>query len=457
MQLRNTIKKEFQNGWRSETEKIKMTNKKEINLNHIAKVEGHAHLSLKIEKNKVKKCELKATEGARFFEALVLGKKVEDVQEIVTRICGICSVAHSVASVQALEEAIKIKPDKEQKSIREILMIGERIRSNTTHLYFLSLPDYFNSDSILDLIKKNKKHQEKVNDALALISSGNKIIEIFGGREIHPFLSIREDFPKIDLNPLKGYLENSKTIIKKTIRLFSELNYPQLERECDYLSLKDPKNEDYATISGKITSNSGLIDDNDYKKHLRENIREYATSKFAIQQNNRPFVTGAIARLNNNYEQLDKESKSVLKNFSFPFKNPFYNNVAQAIELLYSTNRAIDIITEIQNDLKNNKNKNIMRKIRIKPGRGVSAVEAPRGTLFHEYKIDNQGRISYCNIITPTVQNLNMMEKDIISTVNKALEKRKNKNEIVIEVEKLIRAYDPCFSCSTHFLKVKWL
>ncbi len=429
-----------------------MTNKKEINLNHIAKVEGHANLTLKIEKNKVKKCELKAIEGARFFEALVLGKKVEDVQEIVTRICGICSVAHSVASIQALEEALEIIPSKEQIILRELLMTGERIRSNVTHLYFLSLPDYFNSSSILDLIKKDTKQQEKVNDALTLIRLGNNLIETFGGREIHPFLGINEDIPNFNTKLIIEKLNNSKPIIKKTIKLFKGLKFPNIEREIDYLSLKESEN--YAIISGKIISNSKLIDDEDYKKHIKENIKEYATSKFGLSNDGGLFVTGAIARLNNNHLQLDGETKEFLKGLKFPLKNPFYNNFAQSLELLHLTNRAIKLINELKNI--SNKNNNKKQEIKIKSGHAVSAIEAPRGTLFHEYKIDKQGKISYCNIITPTVQNLNMMEQDIIKIVNNSLSLGKNKDQIIKDVEMLIRAYDPCFSCSTHFLKVNW-
>lgn len=417
---------------------------KEINLNHICKIEGHAHLTLKIENNKVKTCQLKAAEGARFFEALVLNKNIEDIQEIVSRICGICSCAHSVASIQALEEALSIKPTEQQKIIREILMIGERIRSNATHLYFLSLPDYYNKPSALQL---GQEHREKINDALALIKSGNKTIETFGGREIHPFLAIKEKLPETNLEPVLTELEKSKNVIIKTIKLFSSLNYPNLERETEYLSLKQQDN--YATISGKITSSSGLIEDDDYKKHLKENIKEYATSKFVLQDN-KPYITGAIARINNNFNNLNEEPKSFLKNFKLPFNNPYHNNIAQSIEMLHLTDRAIDLINKLP------LNQNI-QPLKIKPGTGVSAVEAPRGTLFHEYKINNQGKITYCNIITPTAQNLNMMEQDITAIVNQALLHNKTRKQIVDEIEKLIRAYDPCFSCSTHFLKVRWL
>ncbi|MFA5856999.1 MAG: Ni/Fe hydrogenase subunit alpha [Candidatus Pacearchaeota archaeon] len=428
--------------------KEKMT--KEINLNHICKVEGHAHLSLKIENNKVKICELKASEGARFFEALVLNKRLEDVQEIVSRICGICSSAHTVASIQGLEEALKINPSNQQLLIREMLTIGERVRSHATHLYFLTLPDYFNAASALAL---GKEHKDKINDAIALITLGNKIVEAFGGREIHPFLKIKEKMPNVDFSFLLERLKTLKPITYRTIELFTNLDYPSLNRETEYLSLKEDKV--YASISGKISSGTGLFLEKDYKKHLAENIKEYATSKFALKDG-KPLMVGAMSRINNNHEQMDSESKIELDkvlnklNIKLPFKNPFHNNICQAIELLYMINRAIYLIENYSP-----KEENISYK--KKEGIGVSAVEAPRGTLYHEYKIDKEGKIVLCNIITPTVQNLNMMEIDITSIVNKDLSEKKTKEEIIKDVEKLIRAYDPCFSCSTHFLKVTWL
>lgn len=417
---------------------------KTINLNHICKIEGHADLALKIQNNKVQQCQLKAAEGARFFEALVINKPVQDIQEIVSRICGICSSAHSVASIQALENALGIQPPNQQKTIRELLMIGERIRSHTTHLYFLSLPDYYNVESALQL---KQEHQDKINNALSLITLGNNIVETFGGREIHPFLEINKQPPNLDLESIKQQLEKSKPIVIKTINLFKSLKYPRLERETDYLSLHSP--DDYASISGAIKSKINF-ETRDYKKHLRENIKEYATSKFVLK-NNQPFQTGAIARINNNHDQLDKETKSQLSALKLPLLNPFHNNIAQAIELLQAINKGIVLLTK----LISNGSKNF--KPNIKAGHGVSAVEAPRGTLFHEYKINQEGKITYCNIITPTTQNLNMIEKDITTLVNQALTQNKSQEQIISEIEKLIRAYDPCFSCSTHFLRVKWL
>ncbi len=417
---------------------------KEINLDQICKIEGHASLKLKIEKNKVKVCELEAQEGARFFEALVLGKNIDDVQEIVSRICGICSSSHSVCAIQALEKAIGIEPNESQKALRELLILGERLRSHATHLYFLSLPDYYGFSSALDMAKE---HKEKIDDALTLITLGNKIVSIVGGREIHPFIKIKESMKNLEkAKEAVEEIEKVKPIIIRTIKLFSSLDYPKLERDTDYFSLHE--NDCYAATSGRLKSASGLIDSKDYKKHLKEDLKEYATSKFALKDG-KPFVVGAIARIKNNQENLDFESRKLLGTIKIDMSNPFHNNLAQAIEMLQIVNRVKDLILRI--------NENEPEEIKIKPGHAVSAVEAPRGTLFHEYKVSSEGKITYCNIITPTVQNLSMMEQDITRYVDLLLEKKVPKEKIVNEIEKLIRAYDPCFSCSTHFLKVNWI
>lgn len=417
----------------------------EIELNHICKVEGHASLDLKIDKGKVKSCELEAEEGARFFEALTLGKKVEDIQEVVSRICGICSCAHSVAAILALENALGIKASEKEKMVRDLLLIGERLRSHATHLYFLALPDYLGYGALT--MAKNER--EKVNDALRLVRTGNRVVETFGGREMHPFVKFHSKLP--DFSVLKKEVEELRPLAEKTLKLFSSLKYPSIEREIEYLCLSEEK--EYAFSSGMIVSHSEKIKTSDYAKHLKENIKEYATSKFVLHDG-KPYLTGASVRVNVNHSKLDSRTKELIKKYKIdlPFHNPFQNNIAQAIEISMCVEKILDILRKLEkNDEPEREN-----KIKIKSGEGVSAVEAPRGTLFHEYKIDKEGKIIYCNIITPTAQNLNQIELDIQAYVNQLLARKADKETIVFEIEKLIRAYDPCFSCSTHFLKVNW-
>ncbi len=417
---------------------------REIELNHICKIEGHASLALQIEKGKVKGCELEAEEGARFFEGLVVGKYVIDIQEIVSRICGICSSAHGVVAITALEKAMGITPTEREKIIRDILIIGERIRSHATHLYFLALPDYLGYSAIT----MARQYKQEVDDALKIVRAGNKIVARIGGRELHPFVKFHTG--TVDFSDLKKELTEIKPLAEKTLKLFLSLEYPDFEKETRYLCLREE--DKYAFSSGKIISDCGTINTEDYKQHLTENIKEYATSKFVMHEG-KSYLTGSLVRINNNADVLDDETKKLIAKFKIklPLKNPFMNNVAQAIETYSSINIAINLLEELE------KNKDEPRAFDYsnKSGRGVAAVEAPRGTLFHEYEVKD-GKVVYCNIITPTAQNLNQIEIDIKDYVDLLLEKKAGKQKIISEVEKLIRAYDPCFSCSTHFLNVDW-
>lgn len=421
-----------------------------IKLNHITKVEGHASLEIEIDKGLLTKCNLQAIEGARFFEGIVVGKHFNDVKEITSRICGICSVAHSMASLHAVENALNVQVSQQTKLLRELMTIGERIRSHATHLYFLSLPDFLGYESALQMAPK---YQEEVENALALMKIGNIIVEKVGGRQMHPVSSVVGGFTHVPSNTdrkmLQEELKKYRLAAINTLKIFLELNYPDIQQKIEHMSLE--QDNTFPLLTGDVISDNGFrMHPSEYKKFLTEYLTPYATSKFAIKEG-KEYMTGALARVNTNYFKLSKDVRAMLdgSTISFPSKNPFHNLVAQAIELVHWLDRGIDI-------LDNEFTFEGLPKIGNKAGLGISATEAPRGILYHEYDIDENGIIKSCNIITPTVQNLANMELDIKTYVQQMLDKKKKQNHIVMEIEKLIRAYDPCFSCSTHFLQVDW-
>jgi len=421
---------------------------KTITLDHITKIEGHASLKLRIDKDKVKVCELGSIVGARFFEGLLPGRPVKEAVEITSRICGICSCAHTICCLKAVENALGIKVSEQTAVLRELITSGERIRSHASHLYFFALPDYFGYESAIQMAGKNK---EKIMTALNLIKIGNEIVRIFGGRDMHPFTSIEGGFTYVPdkeelKNLLKG-LRSKKEEVIKTIQLFEKLNYPRFGTEREFMCMsKDTWTDE------KIISNKGFeTRQEDYEKFIEEKIEAHSTAKFAVKKEGE-YMVGALARLSI-IKDLDKEIKSATKKsqIKFPSNNPFHNNFAQAVEILYWINRAIAIMEN--NEFKKEEIKKPVRDT----GRGIGAIEAPRGLLFHDYTI-KEGVIEKCNIITPTCQNLAMMELDIKNYVEQILEHKKlSKEKLVLEIEKLIRAYDPCFSCSTHFLEVRWV
>ncbi len=421
---------------------------KTIKLEHITKIEGHANLTLSIDKGEVKKCELGSVEGSRYFEALLKGRKCYEAPELTSRICGICSCIHVVCSIQAVEAALGIKPSEQTKMLREMLVLGERVRSHAAHLYFLALPDYLGCESALAL---GPKYRKEVERALKLTQLGNEVVRVIGGRDMHPVSAQVGGMTKLpeqeQMDLLRRKLQDVQADVLAVAKLFGKLKNPKFEAETEYFSLQDGVG--YPTLHGDLVSQSTRFSKDDYLKYLQEYHEPYSTANFVVKKD-RPYMVGSLSRLNNNYKFLSKNAKKIVNDakLKFPIFNPFMNNFAQAVELAQSVDRLIELCRKIK----------IVDeepvKLKFKKSRGVGAVEAPRGMLFHDYEINDRGEITKANIITPTCQNLLNMQEDIRDFLPSVL--KLGEKQIVLEIEKLIRAYDPCFSCSSHFLEVKW-
>jgi sulfhydrogenase subunit alpha len=422
-----------------------------ITLNHITKVEGHARLDLEIDKGKLKRCEIGSIEGSRYFEGLLKGRGWNEPQEIATRICGICSSAHNVAAIMAMENALGVKPSSQTVVLRELQTIGERIRSHAAHLYFLALPDYLGYESALQMAGKYKK---EVSCALRLMKLGNDIVTLISGRVIHPvspaiggFLA----FPSQDaLDEIRDRLEGAYDDIMKTGILITSLKYPDFSRETQYMSIV--KNNGFGTSQGKIKIGGKIYEQRDFHNFVEEYHEPFSSANFVVRDG-KAYCVGALARVNNSKEMLSNETRKFMKriDISFPSANPFHNNVAQALELIHYREECLTLLDDLKVEHEE------IAKIKIREGHGIAASEAPRGTLWHEYKVNNKGIITYANIVTPTAQFLRNLNEDISLYVQQLLDAKASKNTIVLEIEKLIRSYDPCFSCSSHFLKVNWV
>jgi coenzyme F420-reducing hydrogenase alpha subunit len=422
-----------------------------IKLDHITKIEGHANLNLSIEGNQIKKCELGSVEGSRYFEGMLKGRKCYEAPEITSRICGICSCAHTICSIQAVEEALGIKPTQQTMLLRELAMVGERIRSHATHLYFLALPDYLGFESALDMSTKYKKEVER---ALRLTKLGNEIVTAIGGREMHPVSMQPGGMLKLPtqeaVDELRRKLQEAQNDAIATAKLFASIKYPKFERETEYFSLYDGVN--YPMLSGELVSKANRFKKDEYSKYLEEYHEPYSTANFVVKKE-KAYMVGALARLNNNYRFLSKNAKKIVTDSKvrFPITNPFMDNFAQGVELVHYISRGIEICRKLA----------ITEEKAIHPGemkfkkaRGIAIIEVPRGILIHDYEINEKGDIVSANIITPTCQNLLNMQQDIRAYLPSLL--KMSEQKIILEIEKLIRSYDPCFSCSSHFLKVKW-
>lgn len=435
-----------------------------ISMEHLTKIEGHASLKINFDKGVVNS-ELQVIEGSRLFEGMLKGRQCFEAPEIVSRICGICSTSHVVASVQAVENALGLKPSKMDILLRKLLLIAEHIRSHATHLYLLALPDYLNIESALEMPDAKKG---LLLQGINLINIGNKIIELIAGREIHPLLGFKNiGFEMLKVSTFEELLRILKQALLpalKTVTLFSSFKSISLEKNIEWFSLVD---KDYAILGNRLSSAYKTYKPSDYNRYLKEYHLPYSTANHVLKEGKIYFV-GALARMNNNHRRLSSSASNALKNtnLKLPSTNAYDNNISQSVELVERVHQAMKLCSKIKELLRNKS-----ARIKIKEvtdhymslidnpssGRGVAAVEAPRGVLWHEYELDNTGEIVFANIVTPTAQNLNAIELDITNLVRNMIRSKASKEKIVVEIEKLIRAYDPCFSCSTHFLEVDWV
>ena len=421
-----------------------------ITLNHITRVEGHARLDLEVDNGRLKKCELGSIEGSRYFEGLLKGRKYNEAQEISTRICGICSSAHNVAAIMAVEDAMNVRPSKQTIGLRQLQTIGERIRSHATHLYFLALPDYLGYESALEM---GSQYGKEIRRALRLMKLGNDMVSLITGRVIHPVAPTIGGFLHFpgeeDLAQIRDRLDKAHEDIIETGNLIASLEFPDFEREKQYLSIF--KEDGFGTSQGRIKVGDHIFEQPEFHKFVEEYHEPFSTANFVVKEG-KSYAVGALARVNNSKHLLSPETQEYMKNLAikFPSDNPFHNNMAQALELIHYREVCINLIDDLTVA------KEEIAPIELREGHGIAATEAPRGTLWHEYEVGNDGIIRYANIVTPTAQFLRTLNEDIAAYVHQLLDNSASEKEIISEVERLIRSYDPCFSCSSHFLEVNW-
>ncbi|MCX6778116.1 MAG: Ni/Fe hydrogenase subunit alpha, partial [Candidatus Micrarchaeota archaeon] len=410
-----------------------------IKLDHITKIEGHADLHVQVEGKSVRKVELKATEGARFFEAFVRGRKYHELPILTSPICGICSQAHVIAAIKAAEDATGITHSEQTEALFELLNLAQYIQSHNIHLHFLALPDYLGYGDAIEMLPK---YRTEVDRALHFKRWASEFLVAIGGRDMHPVRAQVGGFSRVpDRRTVRAMVDRLKKMAPETgkvVELIASLEVPDFKSSTRCVSLKS-KGE-YATTRGNVfVSGDGGFEfkQKDYFMNIKEQIDDYSTAKMGVF-GGKPYMVGALARVNNNFNELSPNAKDAAKasGVSFPSSNPFHNNLAQAIELVHSVDRVIELADSIKF-----KNENWdLRKQKPQDGRGVGAVEAPRGTLYHDYTVKN-GIVQNANIITPTLQNLRNIENDIRNYLPSILDRQEP--QIKGEMEKLIRAYDP--------------
>ncbi len=423
----------------------------DLSIDHFSKIEGHGALDLKVRNNKVEYVNFKITENKRFYTTAIEGKSYMAGPALMSRICGTCSIAHLLCCIEAIENALEFEPSEQVKILRKLTMYGLMIRDHALHLYFFSLPDVLNKDSVLDLDENNPKENELVHEAFEVKASGNNLSKLIAGKAVHAPFPMVGGYTKIpEKEKLKASLEELKHVrpkILNVIKLFADWD-KTLVRETTFVA---QVNHDFSFLGGHIhTTKDTCILPKDYTDHLLRTVIPYSTSTGVKFEEGNYFV-GALARLNLNKEALHQNTSKDAKKYidMFPSKNVYHNNLAQAIELLHCVDHAIELLE---------KTEFVPEKLNIpkpKKSSGIGVIEAPRGTLYYRIDMDDTGTITGADIIVPTQQNQINIENDIKTFVEGNLELEKG--QIALEIEKIIRAYDPCMSCATHFLKINWL
>lgn len=415
----------------------------------LARVEGEGGLYIGLQDGKAVEIRLDIYEPPRFFEGFLVDRFLQEVPDITARICGICPVAYQMSAAQALERALDIQIKPQVRALRRLMYCGEYIESHALHIYLLQAPDMLGKESALELAEVAP---DVVKNALRLKKIGNDILKAIGGRSVHPvnvciggFYRWPETAP---LTALLPDLEWGLNAARECVKWAATLPYPDLEIDYEFVALHHP--DEYGITEGDVWSSKGRkLSVAEYETAYIEDHVKHSNALHSHTVDGSTYLVGPLARLNLNHEQLSPAAQQALKdaNVKLPLKNPYKSLLARAIEL-------VDVYEEAIGLIKNYKPEGSAHiELKLKAGEGAGATEAPRGLLYHRYKVDEHGLIKFAKITPPTAQNLPRIEADLFALAPKIV--KLPEAEATLTAEHLVRSYDPCISCATHFLKLK--
>jgi coenzyme F420-reducing hydrogenase alpha subunit len=424
-----------------------MTNKT-IKVNYLARVEGEGALDIKIRGGKLKSVKLKIFEPPRFFEAFLRGRDFREAVDITARICGICPVAYELGASYAMEDVCGVKVTGPLRQLRRLIYDGEWIESHVLHMFLLHAPDFLGYE---DAIRMAKDHLELVQRGLRMKKIGNAVMALLGGREIHPINLRVGGFYKVPTKPqLRTLLDDLKwgrDAAARTVKDVAKFPFPEFEVDYEYIAMRHP--EEYAIIEGKLVSNKGMdILIREYDHYLVEEHVEHSTALHTRVKGRGTAHVGPMARYNLNFDQLTPLARGLAREAGLgkTCTNPFQSIVVRAVEVLYAFDEAVSIVEGYELPDKP------CVEVEPRAGTGYGCTEAPRGICYHRYTIDEQGIIQDAKIVSPTAVNQATIEKDLWRFVEPRIDWPVDK--LQGHCEQAIRNYDPCISCSAHFLKL---
>lgn len=420
-----------------------------INVPILARVEGEGALELHIRNSEIKTLKLKIYEPPRLFEKFLEGRSYTDVLDFVARICGICPVAYQMSSTQAIEHCFGIQPTLWVRTMRRLFYCGEWLESHSMHIHFLALPDFLGFKSVPEMAKV---YPDEVRRGMRLQALGNDLIKLLGGRSVHPVGACVGGFYKApNRSEINTLLEKAKARIEDCealIRWVSGLSLPDNSHEFTCVSLYHPT--EYPLNEGRLVSNHGLnISIDEFDAYFKESQVPYSNALHCLLQN-KPYLVGPLARVNNCFGHLPIPIHLLLQNLkiNFPSRNMYHSIIARAVEIYYCVLESIRILEQYEIP------KDAHPEVEPRAGLGFGCTEAPRGMLWQHYQFDESGQVTSARIVPPTSQNQARIEEDLrISLGQFGLDK--DEDALRSYSEMIIRNYDPCISCSTHFLNIK--
>ena len=427
--------------------KINVDTPVNIEVEHIARVEGHGNIQIRIEDNQLKECTWEVVETPRFFEVMMKGLSIDMAPLLAARICGICSISHALVSARAAERALGIEVPETAQKVRLLAKHAETLQSHTLHLFFLVAPDLLNTGSVIPIAKS---HPQVLQIATSLRGYANRASDLIAGRTSHPMAIKVGGMTRVprkrQLRKLLEELENTLPYLDQTLDFFKDLTWPDFLRETEFVSLRGEG--DYPYIGGDLISSDGVLKgESEYLVMTNEYLVDFSTSKLC-KLSRESFAVGSLARFNNNYAGLHPKARQVAEQLGLnpPSYNPFHHNLAQLVECFHVAYESKDMIAElIDSDISQ-----YAVPYDLRAGIGVGAVEAPRGILYHCLEVDDDGIIQRADCVIPTGQNNANIHYDLQELVPQLAEQGLEENEISKQAQMLVRAYDPCISCSVH-------
>ncbi len=419
-----------------------------INVEYLARVEGEGALDLEIADGRVTSARLRIFEPPRFFEALLRGRGHQEIPDIVARICGICPIAYQMSAVHAIESAFGVQVEGQLRALRRLIYCGEWIESHGLHVVMLHAPDFLGYP---DGIRMAEAHGDVVRRGLALKKAGNEILRVLGGREIHPVSVKPGGFHRVptraELMPLAEELKRARDIAVDLTRWVAGFPFPDYEQDYEFVALRH--RDEYPLNEGRLVSNRGIdIDIADYETEFEERHVAHSTALHSLLKRRGAYLVGPMARYALNFDRLPASIQGLARESGLgPVeRNPFKSIIVRALEIVFACEEGLRIIADYERPA--------LAAVPLEPraGVGFGCTEAPRGICWHRYEFEADGTIRTARIVPPTSQNQPSIEADLMAVASAMIDAPDD--QIRDRCEQAIRNYDPCISCSTHFLKL---